>query len=72
MAVDLRKFFQATDPGKALAVDNPEDKKYYIDFSSVRGGAIIKKLKQKITFFSPMPLPVFYLQGISVVANRPS
>jgi len=53
MAVDLRKFFQATDPGKALAVDAPEDKKYYIDFSSVRGGAIIKKLKQKITFFSP-------------------
>ena len=53
MTVDLRKFFQATDPGKALAVDNPEDKKYYIDFSSVRGGAIIKKLKQKITFFSP-------------------
>jgi hypothetical protein len=53
MAVDLRKFFQATDPGKALAVDNPEDKKYYIDFSAVRGGAIIKKLKQKITFFSP-------------------
>ena len=53
MAVDLRKFFQATDPGKALAVDNPEDKKYYIDFSSIRGGEIIKKLKQKITFFSP-------------------
>lgn len=53
MAVDLRDFFQATDPGKALAVDNPEDKKYYIDFSSVRGGEIIKKLKQKITFFSP-------------------
>ena len=53
MAVDLRKFFRATNPDKALAVDNPEDKKYYIDFSSVRGGAIIKKLKQKITFFSP-------------------
>jgi hypothetical protein len=53
MAVDLRRFFQATDPGKALVVDNLEDKKYYIDFSSVRGGEIIKKLKQKITFFSP-------------------
>lgn len=52
MAVDLRKFFQATDPGKALAVDNPEDKKYYIDFSSVRGGEIIKKLKERITFLS--------------------
>jgi len=45
MAVDLRKFFRATNPDKALAVDNPEDKKYYIDFSSVRGGAIIKKLR---------------------------
>jgi hypothetical protein len=53
MAVDLRKFFQVTNPDKALAVDNPEDKKYYIDFSAVRGGEIIKKLKQKITFFSP-------------------
>ncbi len=53
MAVDLRKFFKATNPDKALAVDNPEDKKYYIDFSSVRGGEIIKKLKQRITFFSP-------------------
>lgn len=53
MAVNLKEFFQATDPSKALAVANPEDKKYYIDFSSVRGGEIIKKLKQKITFFSP-------------------
>ncbi|MBD1890513.1 P-loop NTPase fold protein [Coleofasciculus sp. FACHB-SPT9] len=53
MTVDIRKFFQATDPGKTLVVENPEDKKYYIDFSSVRGGEIIKKLKQKITFFSP-------------------
>jgi hypothetical protein len=53
MAVDLRKFFQATDPGKTLVVENPEDKKYYIDFSSVRGGKIIEELKDNITFFSP-------------------
>ncbi len=53
MAVDLRKFFQATDPGKTLVVANPEDKKYYIDFSSVRGGKIIEELKDNITFFSP-------------------
>lgn len=53
MALDLRKFFQATDPGKTLVVENPEDKKLYIDFSSVRGGEIIGKLKKKITFFSP-------------------
>ena len=53
MTVDLRKFFQATDPGKTLVVENPEDKKYYIDFSSVRGGKIIEELKDNITYFSP-------------------
>lgn len=53
MTVDLQKFYRATDPGKALVVANAEDRKYYIDFSSVRGGEIIKKLKQKIAFFSP-------------------
>lgn len=53
MTVDLRKFFQATDPGKTLVVENPEDNKYYIDFSSVRGGKIIEELKDNITFFSP-------------------
>jgi hypothetical protein len=51
--LDSRKFFQSTDPGKALRAENPEDKKYYIDFSSVRGGDIIGKLKQKIALLSP-------------------
>jgi AAA ATPase domain len=53
MTRDLRKFYQATDPGKALAIANPEDQQYYIDFSSVRGGPIIEKLKKKITYLSP-------------------
>jgi hypothetical protein len=53
MAVDLRKFFQATDPSRTLVIENPEDQKYYIDFSSVRGGEIIGKLKRQITVFSP-------------------
>lgn len=53
MTIDLRKFFWATDPGKTLIVENLEDKKYYIDFSSVRGGQIIEDLKENITFFSP-------------------
>lgn len=53
MVIDLRKFYQVTDLGKTIVIANPEDKKYYIDFSSVRGGEIIGKLKQKITFFSP-------------------
>ncbi|MBD2519068.1 AAA family ATPase [Nostoc sp. FACHB-973] len=53
MSIDLRAFFQATDPSRTLFVNNPLDVKYYIDFSSVRGGDIIGKLKQKITFFKP-------------------
>ena len=51
--IDLRKFFQATDPGKTLFIADPEDRKLYIDFSAVRGGKIIEELKDNITFFSP-------------------
>ncbi|NMG07870.1 AAA family ATPase [Brasilonema sp. UFV-L1] len=53
MIIDLRKFFEATDPSRTLVINNTQDKKYYIDFSSVRGGDIISKLKQKITYFKP-------------------
>jgi nucleoside-triphosphatase THEP1 len=53
MSIDLREFFKATDPSRTLVVNQESDKKYYIDFSSVRGGDIIGKLKQKITFFKP-------------------
>lgn len=53
MALDLRKFFQATNPSRTLVVENEEDRKYYIDFSSVRGGKIVEELKDNITYFSP-------------------
>jgi hypothetical protein len=54
MTLDLRKFFQATNPSKTLfANDAEEDQKYYVDFSSVRGGQIIEDLKNTITLFSP-------------------
>ncbi len=53
MGIDLRRFFQATNPSKTLAIENAEDEKYYIDFSSVRGGKIIQELRDNITFFSP-------------------
>ncbi|NJM73592.1 MAG: AAA family ATPase [Scytonema sp. RU_4_4] len=53
MMVDLRKFFEATDPSRTLVINDTQDKKYYIDFSSVRGGDIISKLKQKMTYFKP-------------------
>jgi hypothetical protein len=53
MAIDLRGFFQATDPSRTLFVNNALYGKYYIDFSPVRGGDIINKIKQKISFFKP-------------------
>jgi hypothetical protein len=54
MVLDVRKFFQATNPDKPLFVDNSEeDKNYYIDFSSVRGGQIIQDLSHQIAFWSP-------------------
>lgn len=52
MVVDIRDFFQATNPGRTLSVEKPEEKKFYIDFSSVRGGEIIQELLDNITFFS--------------------
>ena len=52
--LDIRKFFQATNPDRALFADNnKEDSNYYIDFSSVRGGQVIEDLKKTISFFSP-------------------
>ncbi len=54
MSLDVREFYQATNPSKTLRVDeNQQDWKYYIDFSSVRGGQVIKELKKQITFWSP-------------------
>ena len=53
MKVELQTFFKATNPSRTLVVDNPEDQKFYIDFSPVRGGKIIEELKDNITFFSP-------------------
>ncbi|NEP13948.1 MAG: ATP-binding protein [Symploca sp. SIO2C1] len=53
MKLDLRRFVQATNPANTLFVENPEqDKKYYIDFSSVRGGQIIDELRDNITLWS--------------------
>ncbi len=51
--VDVDAFFQATNPSIPLFIDNAEiDQKYYIDFSTVRGGQVIKKLKNTITRWS--------------------
>ncbi len=51
--IDIRQFFQATNPSRTLDLQKPEDQKLYIDFSPVRGEDIIDELKNNITFFSP-------------------
>ncbi|MEM8638752.1 MAG: ATP-binding protein [Cyanobacteria bacterium P01_G01_bin.54] len=51
--LDVRQYFRATNPGQTLSIDNENHCKYYIDFSSVRGGQIIDDMCSNITFFSP-------------------
>ena len=51
--LDLLKFLRATNPTRTLAIENEDDRKYYIDFSSVRGENIIEKLRDNIAIFSP-------------------
>lgn len=52
MTVDLGKFYQACNPSP-LVMGNAQDRKYYIDFSSVRGGNIIRELGRTISLLSP-------------------
>ncbi|MCL1467183.1 P-loop NTPase fold protein [Argonema galeatum] len=53
MALDLSKFYQVYNPSKTLNVGNAQDRKYYIDFSAVRGGKIIEELGRTIARLSP-------------------
>lgn len=53
MKLHLPTFFKACNPAKTLVVGNPEDRQYYIDFSSVRGGRIIEALGRTIVRLSP-------------------
>ncbi|TVQ07290.1 MAG: ATP-binding protein, partial [Leptolyngbya sp. DLM2.Bin27] len=41
--LDLQQFYDACDPTQPL-----RDKRYYIDFSTVRGGDIVQELERKI------------------------
>ena len=45
--LDLQQFYEACDPTQPL-----RGKRYYIDFSTVRGGDIVRELERKITRLS--------------------
>ncbi len=53
MALNIQEFYQACNPSKTLLVTNPDDRRYYIDFASVRGGKIIEELRRTIVRLSP-------------------
>ena len=55
MTLDRATFRRACDPSKTLVFSNPEDKKFYIDFASVRGNEIIEELKGTILDFFDVP-----------------
>lgn len=61
MELDFLRFFDACDPSKTLAIANPEDRQYYIDFASVRGGKIIEALQRTIVLRSRLNQPTCQL-----------
>ncbi len=61
MELDFLRFFDACDPSRTLFIGNPEDRKYYIDFASVRGGKIIEALERTILMRSRLHQPTCQL-----------
>jgi hypothetical protein len=50
--MNVGRFYQACQPNP-LELGNPEERKYYVDFSSVRGGNVIEELGRTIYKLSP-------------------
>ena len=56
---EFRRFFNASNPARPLDIGKIDDCKYYIDFSSVRGGEILKELKRTIVFSDEKTCQIF-------------
>ena len=50
--LDFSRFYKACNPSKTINMANPEERQYYIDFSSVRGNDIVRELSRTITLLS--------------------
>ena len=50
---DLSQFYDACNPSRTLVVSKPDDRQYYIDFSSVRGSNTIREMERTIARLSP-------------------
>ncbi|MEM8805785.1 MAG: ATP-binding protein [Cyanobacteria bacterium P01_G01_bin.38] len=53
MPLDLNRFYKAANPSRPLRIMRADDRQYYIDFSSVRGGDIVQELERTIARLSP-------------------
>ncbi len=53
MTLDLEQFYAACNPAESIKMKNPEERRYYIDFATVRGAKVIKSLKRVISRLSP-------------------
>lgn len=53
MALDLARFYRASNPSRPLKIVQSEDRLYYIDFAPVRGGDTVRELERTITRLSP-------------------
>jgi AAA ATPase domain len=53
MTLDLARFYRAANPSRPLKIIQPDDRLYYIDFASVRGGDIMQELERTISRLSP-------------------
>jgi hypothetical protein len=53
MSLDLPRFYRACNPSRPLNAASPDDRGYYIDFSTVRNGDVVQELSRTITRLSP-------------------
>lgn len=53
MTLDLQRFYESCNPSRTLVLENPEERQYYINFASVRGGKVVEALERTITRLSP-------------------
>jgi hypothetical protein len=52
---EFKRFFRACNPSKTIWIERPEDRDYYIDFTSVRGLDMVEQLGETISLLAPDP-----------------
>ena len=55
MALPVKQFFKACNPSRTLDLSKPEEARYYIDFSEVRGNDVVNELRRTIELSEEEP-----------------